>query len=169
MAQGAPKGKGSGRRGAAMSNGSDPAPRSSEVDDARCQARGVACASRICGASSRRFNPTCRPTESPMLRTHPLRWLALAAAAVSLSASANTITQNTSWKVTRSGATQTDRVVAYGDSIFAGYYGQLFSVARRAAPYTDGEYLSSKWNANIEVVRRTKSGAKADDIYNNKS
>jgi len=103
-----------------------------------------------------------------MLRTNPLRWLALAAAAVSLSASANTINQNTSWKITRSGATQTYRVVAYGDSIFAGYYGQLFKVAKRAAPNVDGEYLSTKWNANIEVIRRTKSGARADDIYNNK-
>jgi lysophospholipase L1-like esterase len=59
-------------------------------------------------------------------------------------------------------------VVAYGDSIFAGYNGSLFSVARRAAPYTSGEYLGNQWNANIEVVRRTKSGAKSDDIYNNK-
>jgi hypothetical protein len=31
-----------------------------------------------------------------------------------------------------------------------------------------GEYLAQKWNADIEVLRRTKSGAKADDIYNNK-
>ncbi|HEX2572234.1 MAG TPA: SGNH/GDSL hydrolase family protein [Polyangia bacterium] len=91
-----------------------------------------------------------------------------ATAAMSGSALANTITQNSSWTVTRSGATSTWRVVAYGDSIFAGYYGDLFSVARRAAPMVDGEYLSQAWNANIEVVRRTKSGAKADDIYNNK-
>jgi lysophospholipase L1-like esterase len=91
-----------------------------------------------------------------------------ATAAMSGSALANTITQNSSWTVTRSGATSTWRVVAYGDSIFAGYYGDLFSVARRAAPMVDGEYLSQAWNANIEVVRRTKSGARADDIYNNK-
>ena len=32
----------------------------------------------------------------------------------------------------------------------------------------DGEYLSQKWGTDIEVIRRTKSGAKADDIYNNK-
>ncbi len=93
---------------------------------------------------------------------------ALAATVVSGSALASTITQNTSWTINRSGATSTYRVVAYGDSIFAGYNGGLFSVARRAQPYTSGEYLGSKWNANIEVVRRTKSGAKADDIYNNK-
>jgi lysophospholipase L1-like esterase len=93
---------------------------------------------------------------------------ALAAAAVSSPVLASTITQNTSWTVTRPGATSTYRVVAYGDSIFAGYNGDLFSVGRRSQPYTSGEYLASKWGANIEVVRRTKSGAKADDIYNNK-
>src|SRR4051812_28605489 len=81
---------------------------------------------------------------------------------------ASTINQNTSWTIKRTSATQTYRVVAYGDSIFAGYYGQLFSVARRAGPMVDGEYLSEQWNSNIEVVRRAKSGATADDIYNNK-
>ncbi|ADO72230.1 SGNH/GDSL hydrolase family protein [Stigmatella aurantiaca] len=91
-----------------------------------------------------------------------------AASVVSGSAFASTINQNTSWTITRSGASSTYRVVAYGDSIFAGYNGGLFSVARRASPYTSGEYLAHKWNANVEVVRRTKSGAKADDIYNNK-
>lgn len=81
---------------------------------------------------------------------------------------ASTINQNTSWTINRSGATSTYRVVAYGDSIFAGYNGSLFSVAKRAAPLVEGEYLAKDFNANIEVVRRTKSGAKADDIYNNK-
>lgn len=81
---------------------------------------------------------------------------------------ANTVNQNTSWKINRSGATTTYRVVAYGDSIFAGYKGSLWSVSKRAAPYVDGEYLAKAWNSNIEVVRRTKSGARADDIYNNK-
>jgi lysophospholipase L1-like esterase len=84
------------------------------------------------------------------------------------SADANTINQNTSWTIKRTSATTTYRVVAYGDSIFAGYKGSAWSVAKRAAPYVDGEYLATKWNSNIEVVRRTKSGAKADDIYNNK-
>jgi len=93
---------------------------------------------------------------------------AVAATVVSGSAAASTITQNTSWTIQRSGATSTYRVVAYGDSIFAGYNGGLWSVARRAGPYTTGEYLSHRWNANVEVIRRTKSGAKADDIYNNK-
>jgi len=94
--------------------------------------------------------------------------LASLAIALSGSANANTITQNTSWTITRTGATQTYRVVAYGDSIFAGYNGGLWSVLKRAAPWSDGEYLGKQWNANIVVVRRAKSGAKADDIYNNK-
>src|SRR3954451_24760226 len=94
--------------------------------------------------------------------------LAAAAALVAGGASANSITQNTSWTIKRTNATQTYREVAYGDSIFAGYYGQLFSVAKRAAPYTDGEYLSTAWASNIEVVRRTTSGAKSDAIYNDK-
>jgi lysophospholipase L1-like esterase len=81
---------------------------------------------------------------------------------------ASTINQNTSWTINRTGATGTYRVVSYGDSIFAGYNGSLFSVAKRAAPLVEGEYLGKTLNANVEVVRRTKSGAKADDIYNNK-
>lgn len=81
---------------------------------------------------------------------------------------ASTINQNLSWTINRSGATSTYRVVAYGDSIFAGYNGSLFSVAKRAAPTVEGEYLAKDFNSNIEIVRRTKSGAKADDIYNNK-
>jgi lysophospholipase L1-like esterase len=91
-----------------------------------------------------------------------------AAALVGGSAAASTINQSTSWTITRSGATSTYRVVAYGDSIYAGYNGDLFSVGKRAAPLVDGEYLSTQWNANMEVIRRTKSGARADDIYNNK-
>jgi lysophospholipase L1-like esterase len=94
--------------------------------------------------------------------------LALAATTFAGNSEASTINQNTSWTITRTGATGTYRVVAYGDSIFAGYNGGLFSVAKRAAPLVDGEYLATKWNANIEVVRRTKSGAIGSDIYNNK-
>ena len=80
----------------------------------------------------------------------------------------STINQNSSWTIKQSGASATYRVVAYGDSIFAGYYGQLFSVAKRAAPLVDGEYALYPWNSNVLVVRRTKSGAVASDIYNNK-
>jgi lysophospholipase L1-like esterase len=80
---------------------------------------------------------------------------------------ASTINQNTSWTINR-GAATTYRVVAYGDSIFAGYKGSLSSVAKRSGPQVEGEYLAKDLNANMEVFRRTKSGAKADDIYNNK-
>ena len=96
----------------------------------------------------------------------PLLFLALT---LSTSAAlANTITQNLSWTINRSGATAKYRVVAYGDSIFAGYHGSLSSVAKRAAPYVDAEYAQKQWNSNIEMYRRTKSGAVASDIYNNK-
>jgi len=81
---------------------------------------------------------------------------------------ANTVTQNTSWTIDRAGTATTYRVVAYGDSIYAGYYGSISSVARRAAPWVEGEYLSAEWDADIEVIRRAKSGAVASDIYNNK-
>jgi lysophospholipase L1-like esterase len=84
------------------------------------------------------------------------------------SALASTVNQNVSWTLNRSGASTKYRVVAYGDSIFAGYYGSISSVARRAAPHVEAEYLSKDFNSNIEIYRRTKSGAKADDIYNNK-
>ncbi|MDC0746451.1 SGNH/GDSL hydrolase family protein [Polyangium mundeleinium] len=81
---------------------------------------------------------------------------------------ANTLTQNSSWTIDRAGTTAKYRVVAYGDSIFAGYNGSLSNVDKRAATWVQGEYLSNSWNSDIEVIRRTKSGAKADDIYNNK-
>jgi lysophospholipase L1-like esterase len=97
-------------------------------------------------------------------------WTAVpvAAALLAASASASTLTQNTSWTIDRSGTTAKYRVTAYGDSIYAGYYGSISRVAKRAAPWVEGEYLSQAWNADIEVIRRTKSGALAGDIYNNK-
>lgn len=97
-------------------------------------------------------------------------WVAapLAVALLATSASASTITQNTSWTIDRAGTTAKFRVTAYGDSIYAGYQGSLSRVAKRAAPWVDGEYLSQSWNADIEVIRRTKSGAVAKDIYDNK-
>jgi lysophospholipase L1-like esterase len=88
--------------------------------------------------------------------------------AFSSAAFASTLTQNLTWTINRSGTSTKYRVVAYGDSIYAGYYGSITNVAVRAAPTVDGEYLSTLWNADIEVVRRTKSGAVASDIYNNK-
>ncbi|ATB32966.1 SGNH/GDSL hydrolase family protein [Melittangium boletus] len=96
------------------------------------------------------------------------RALALTALLVSASATATTINQNTSWTISRTESNPTWRVVAYGDSLYAGYNGNLFSVAKRAGPLVDGEYLAHEWKANIEVVRRARSGARADDIYENK-
>ncbi|MET0403986.1 MAG: SGNH/GDSL hydrolase family protein [Cystobacter sp.] len=94
--------------------------------------------------------------------------VALAASlVVGSDALASTINQNTSWTINRGSAT-TYRVVAYGDSIFAGYKGSLSSVAKRAGPQVEGEYLARVFNSNMEVYRRTKSGARADDIYNSK-
>jgi lysophospholipase L1-like esterase len=83
-------------------------------------------------------------------------------------AMANTLTQNVSWTIDRAGTAAKYRVVAYGDSIYAGYRGSTTSVAKYAAPTVDAEYLSALWNADIENVRRAKSGAVASDIYNNK-
>ncbi len=103
------------------------------------------------------------------LKRHLVPLLGLCAvAAVSSEAMASTITQNVSWTINRAGTTSKYRVTAYGDSIYAGYRGSLSSVAKRAAPQVDGEYLSKLWNSDIEVIRRTKSGAVASDIYNNK-
>ena len=56
----------------------------------------------------------------------------------------------------------------FGDSIYAGYDKSLSlsSVARRADPYVVGDYLATQWNANLEVVRLTESGATASQILN---
>jgi lysophospholipase L1-like esterase len=83
-------------------------------------------------------------------------------------AAANTLTQNVSWTIDRAGTSTKYRLVAYGDSIYSGYNGSAFNAAKYAAPTVDAEYLSALWNADIESVRRTKSGAVASDIYNNK-
>lgn len=93
---------------------------------------------------------------------------ALALLVVGADAAANTLTQNVSWTIDRAGTTAKYRVVAYGDSIYAGYNGSTTNAARYAAPTVDAEYLSALWNADIESVRRAKSGAVASDVYNNK-
>jgi len=80
----------------------------------------------------------------------------------------NTLTQNVSWTIDRAGTTAKYRLVAYGDSIYAGYNGSILNAAKYAAPTVDAEYLSALWNADIESVRRAKSGAVASDVYNNK-
>src|SRR5262245_1437192 len=92
----------------------------------------------------------------------------LFAVVMSSGAASSTLTQNLSWTIDRPGTTTKYRVTAYGDSIYAGYYGSITNVIKRAAPSVDGEYLSQLWNADIEIIRRCKSGAVASDVYNNK-
>ncbi|MGV8944755.1 hypothetical protein [Thermomonas sp.] len=88
--------------------------------------------------------------------------------AVGTPAMANTLNQNVSWTIDRANTTTKYRVVAYGDSIYAGYNGSTTNAAKYSAPTVDAEYLSALWNADIESVRRTKSGAVASDVYQNK-
>src|SRR4051812_2520773 len=83
-------------------------------------------------------------------------------------ATASTLNQNASWTIDRAGTTTKYRSVAYGDSIYAGYNGSISSAAKFSAPTVNAEYLSAQWGADIESVRRTKSGAVASDVYNNK-
>jgi lysophospholipase L1-like esterase len=92
------------------------------------------------------------------------------AAAVSLASqvSANTVTQNVSWTIDRAGTSAKYRVTAYGDSIYAGYHGSIWDVAVWSAPNVSGEYASTLWTSDVEIIRRCKSGAVASDIYNNK-
>jgi lysophospholipase L1-like esterase len=95
-------------------------------------------------------------------------WTCAMSLALGASARGSTLTQNLSWTVDRAGTSTKYRVVAYGDSIYAGYYGSISRVIKRAATTVDSEYLSSKWGTDILNVRRCKSGAVASDIYNNK-
>ena len=98
------------------------------------------------------------------------RWLLPTISLLALSAPAlsSTINQNVSWTIDRAGTTAKYRVVAYGDSIYAGYNGSISNAARYSAPTVDSEYLSARWNADIESVRRAKSGAVAKDVYEDK-
>lgn len=92
----------------------------------------------------------------------------LAFLAIGSEAAASTLNQNVSWTIDRAATTSKFRVVAYGDSIYAGYNGSISNAAKYSAPTVDAEYLSALWNADIESVRRTKSGAIASDVYQNK-
>ncbi|TDR37738.1 GDSL-like lipase/acylhydrolase family protein [Tahibacter aquaticus] len=97
------------------------------------------------------------------------RWLpAVALLILSAQAMGNTLNQNVSWTVDRAGTSAKYRVVAYGDSIYAGYNGSISNAARYSAPTVDSEYLSALWNADVENIRRAKSGAVASDVYQNK-
>lgn len=93
---------------------------------------------------------------------------ALVLLAVGAEAAATTLNQNASWTIDRTGTTAKYRAVAYGDSIYAGYNGSITNAAKYAGPVVQAEYLSALWNSDLEHVRRTKSGAIASDIYNNK-
>jgi hypothetical protein len=99
------------------------------------------------------------------------RVFALAAASVAACAPpalANSIAQNVAWTIDRPESEETFRIVAYGDSIFAGYKGSISEVAVFSAPTVSGEYASNFWGADVETIRRTKSGAKAGDVYRDK-
>jgi hypothetical protein len=81
---------------------------------------------------------------------------------------ASTIAQNVSWTIDRPGTSTKYRIVAYGDSVYAGYKGSISEVAIYSAPTVDGEYASWEWESDVETIRRTKSGAKAGDVYRSK-
>ena len=93
---------------------------------------------------------------------------AFALLAFSSELAASTLNQNVSWTIDRAAVTTKYRTVAYGDSIYAGYNGSTSNAAKYAAPTVQAEYLSALWNADVESVRRTKSGAIASDVFNNK-
>jgi lysophospholipase L1-like esterase len=81
---------------------------------------------------------------------------------------ASTLTQNLHWTIDRAGTSTKYRVTSYGDSIYAGYYGSISYVAVFAGPLVQGDYAQTKWKTDVEIIRRSKSGALASDIYNNK-
>src|SRR6266436_6076484 len=103
---------------------------------------------------------------------HYTYWLLSAVCAGTIAAAsqagANTVTQNVSWTVDRSGTSTKYRVTAYGDSIFAGWEGDIWDVAIWSGANVDGDYASNYWGTDVEIIRRCKSGAVASDIYNNK-
>ncbi|CAN5309387.1 hypothetical protein BH11PSE14_BH11PSE14_11200 [soil metagenome] len=96
-----------------------------------------------------------------------LSTLALSVASVA-PAMANTLNQNVSWTIDRANTTTKYGIVAYGDSIYAGYNGSTTKAAKYSAPTVDAEYLSALWGTDLLSVRRAKSGAVASDVYNNK-
>lgn len=101
-------------------------------------------------------------------RSLPTLLPALALLLQASGAAASTLNQNASWTIDRAGTSTKFRSVAYGDSIYAGYNGSVTSAAKFAAPVVNAEYLSAQWGTDMESVRRTKSGAVASDVYNNK-
>ena len=65
---------------------------------------------------------------------------------------ASTLNQNVSWTIDRAGTTSKYRVVAYGDSIYAGYNGSISNAAKYSAPTVDAEYLSAHWKPFCRAV-----------------
>ena len=55
---------------------------------------------------------------------------AVALLALAPAAFANTLNQNVSWTIDRPGTTAKYRMVAYGESIYAGYNGSISNAAR---------------------------------------
>jgi len=55
---------------------------------------------------------------------------ALALLALGSEVAANTLTQNVSWTIDRPGTSTRYRLVAYGDSIYSGYNGSVYSAAK---------------------------------------
>ena len=88
---------------------------------------------------------------------------ALALLLLGAEAGANTLTQNVSWTIDRAGTSTKYRLVAYGDSIYAGYNGSTLSAAKYSGPTVDAEYLSALWNADIESIRRAKWRDSSDE------
>lgn len=104
-----------------------------------------------------------------LFRTHARRGLsAFALLALASPAFASTLNQNVSWTIDRAGTSTKYRLVAYGDSIYAGYNGSISNAARYSAPTVNGEYLAARWGADIETIRRAKSGAVARQVYEDK-
>ncbi|MGY6553384.1 MAG: hypothetical protein ACXIUM_02560 [Wenzhouxiangella sp.] len=76
-----------------------------------------------------------------------------------------TVAQNSNWNIERTGAQDTLRIVAYGDSIVAGFTGPT-EIAQRSGTHIAAEYAAVLWGQNIEVRRRAQSGAVASAIFN---
>ena len=72
----------------------------------------------------------------------------LALLAMGSQAAASTLNQNVSWTIDRAGSTTKYRVVAYGDSIYAGYNGSTTNAAKFSAPTVEAEYLAAQWNTD---------------------
>ena len=64
----------------------------------------------------------------------------IALLAVSSQSMASTLNQNVSWTIDRTGTTAKYRVVAYGDSIYAGYNGSTSNAAKYAGTTVESEY-----------------------------